>query len=295
MQLIRSSLGVGLILLLTQCTVWRQSFITVKGQENTQEILTAAISACMHEPRYTAGMKPGSVFMHTILPGYQISEDNLTFNVAMGNALLSSPTEIEKAYAFSKLVDGLLLLGSEPLADGSLLSEDYKRLLKTSSLQFKKASKQNSLPDNFPVKEITCAKFDDDFFLTFLNPVQFSQNAAWTVVEEKSTAWDSTYVNGKAVRVTIPLYNLSMEICLLKVERPWFKLSYARANVENGKKAYVDAIILARKINLENFSESKLRVTVSKSGKQYQNVKYAPTSKISSSGPVIIGYVYRII
>lgn len=287
--------GAGLLLLLAQCTATKQAFIAVKPpQSPVAFLLSQAVAGYLHEPRYTPGLKPGEVFLQLVLPGYPMAEEELSFNRLTGQMLLSSPADIEKAYRFAKLTDGLLLLGPTAQADGSSLSEHYKTLVKGYSLP-KNAVPPGPSPPDLLLKEITCAAYDDTFFLTFLNPVRAAGNAGWTVFTEDHTALDSLRFGKKLVRLVVPQHRLSMELCAAKVERPWFKLSYARAASSSSRRAYIEEIIFARRVRLESFAGSQLEISITRRGKARPQSPPVPTSRIDIDSPVIIGYVYRVI
>ena len=289
--------GILLIGLLAQCTSWKQCSVLVETGKEFQPTFERDITEFIRVPPYTEKMRSGDVFLRLISPGYALGEEDLSFTRALAKTL-ASPDELVKAYTFSALVDGLLLTEGEVRADGSLLSDYYSGLLNGSSPS-KPARNRDELPapmpSNFPLTKISCAACNDDFFLTIVNPLQFPQSAAWTALEKSTTTLDSVIVKGKPVRVILPLHQLSMEICSLKVERPWFKLSYARSAAEKNKRAYVEEIIFARKVALKDFSRSRVEMAISARGNKQKTIRATPTTQIDIAGSVIIGYVYRII
>lgn len=284
----RNICGIGLLLLLTQCNVWKLNFVPIRSQNNSNAILTESVAEFMHVPLYVQGLKSGNVFLQ-ILPGYPISEEDLSFNKSLGIKLLSSPNELQKAYMFSKQVDGLLVLGKNAEADGSSLSEHY---INTGNFSISTDGTTSTVVRNM---HITTAGYDDDFFLTLLNPIQFSKDSCWSSLKKTSTVLETFQLEGKQVQIVLPTYRLSMELFSLKVERPWFELKYMPSKRKNSGKAFIDEVIFVRNLKLENFSNSYAKIIISKNAAKRKSVEYSPREVISIPGMAIIGFVYRVL
>jgi hypothetical protein len=149
---------------------------------------------------------------------------------------------------------------------------------------------------------MTSATFNDDFYLTILNPVPFSIDSTWKYFEKNATQLDSIKIREKWVRFLLPSYRLSMSIDALWVERPWFNLCDAQRIRKNQssssssvKIAYVEEIIYSKNFKLENYAQSKSEIVISKNGKMQKSIYFQASSTMESNNTTIIGFVYRII
>lgn len=294
----KNIISLVLIVLFSSCTIWKQIYIPIQGEVNSQIILEKDLSNLINIPIYNQKMKSRDLFLKIILPGFPLNNKNLSFSRISGKDLISSPTEIDRAYLFSKFINRLLVLGDYPSENGSLLSELYINKLEAMSLK----SETYSLPSNYPLTAFTSATYNDEFYLTVLNPVQFTEDCKWTKFEKNVSKLDSFKIKDSSIQIVIPLYNFSMDISFLNVERSWFKLDSVFNDSADSipllgydRVAYIEKIIFARNIKLENFSQSQLEITVSENGKKMKNVLSIPSNKFENMNSIIIGFVYRIL
>lgn len=245
-------------------------------------------------PLYTSKMKSKDLFLKILVPGLGITESQLSFSSVSSDSFLNAD-EISKAYLFSRLVDGLLSTGEQLSENGSSLSYYYLNNPKLNSQIIVSTSR----PNNFPPTLLSSAKEGNTFCLTLLNPASFNKDSTWIRFVRNATNVETAQVDNITIQAIIPLYNLSMSICSLKIERPWFDADYALKNfvsLSNPiKEAYIEKIIFAKNVKVENFSTSRSEMKISKNGHKRKKVISHPACSIEISGTVIIGYIYRLL
>jgi len=297
----KNILKIVFLLLLSGCTTWINVSHTNNDKTKINEIYGKNISDVINVPTYSTQMKSGDKFLIQIQPGLPFSIDLLSFSSLSGEDLYGIPNEIDKAYHFSKLINRLIFVNNNFNDNGSLLIDYY--INKINSLPL--GTVPHEILDNFPPLSTTSATYNDEFRLTLVNPLPSINDKNSISIDNRFTYLDSVQLGNKHIQVILPSHQFSASINILKIERPWFNLQYAlktsnsvdisSTQLFEGKPAYVEEIILANNIKVENYAQSKSIITISKNGKKIKEISSSPTEKIESKYSIIIGYVYRLL
>lgn len=290
------------LLFFSSCRTSKSIYTLIEGDISAQNLLNRELANMFNVPVYSSSRtESGSRFLKTFVVGVPISEQDFPLSGDQKNKLISNTSEIDKAYLFSKLVNGILFLNKTNLATepvGSLDDYYINVVLKDSLFNLRRNS---SLLD-LSVMKITSPTFNDDFYLTSLNPSpDFKKKNLWTSYEKNTTQLYDTIIRRKKIDTLLPKCKLSMKVSKLKVSRPWFKYSNNRFNREEGinlkmrKVAYLDEIIFAKDIKLNIYTQTKPKITFSKNGKKIIAIELSPNISIEKEDLVIVGYIYKFL
>ncbi|MCT4648491.1 MAG: hypothetical protein N4A74_26120 [Carboxylicivirga sp.] len=282
------------IILLPSCISWQHVYHTIQHDVKTQDIIKSEVSEFIGIPEYSEDLETGELFIKTSLPGIVISSENFSFCKIPGYELTTMPFQIDKAYLFSNLVNRLLIIDSGNFIDkGSILGDLYTKQIEGLIL------KHRDIPDNYPPTTLTSPTYDDKFLLTLVNPVAYLPDSSWTVYQNNKVRIDTIRSEKNTLPVTIPAYNINMRIGIKTIERPWFKDDYLIISLEDKKErnrfAFIDGIILARNIRVENYSQSELEIKISRNGRRKKGLKVEPEQVIVSENTIILGYIYKLL
>lgn len=225
--------------------------------------------------------------LSTFIP---FSDSNLAFTRISGEELISDPDYIDDAYLFSKFANRLFYYKDYRIEySGQQLADWYIKSVEklpanpqpTTTLKFNISSPLNS------------ATFDDEFYLTTVNPIIYTFDSLWNKLNYTLTYYDTISLSNKEHIVQIPVFELNANISIIGIERPWFKPVYLSKSKENNI-AVIDKLILSNDISIKNFQKST--ITFQYNRKQHKafikTIKSNETIKGTNSQ--IVGYILKV-
>jgi len=290
---------ITITVVLISCSRWVTIKHTNRSENSVQQIINKSVAEFITEPLYSSDLKSGDRFVYVDFLGLGFDSAQLAFSQASGSQLFSSPNLVDQAFLFFKLTNPLVKPANGFEFDGRVLSDYYISKIKSLPAD----SLPNHFINNFPPTTLNSATFDSEFYLTVPNPLLIKSDSNWTKVDVEITHLDSlSHSKTKAV-VQLPSYYFKGHFIQIRLERPWFNSYYAAMDsdsnqfsfVDNGQYAYIESLIIAKKLSIVNYSQSQATITISKNGKREKDRVLSPSSNIVSEQPFIMGYIYRIL
>ncbi|MDR8391648.1 hypothetical protein NC796_10880 [Aliifodinibius sp. S!AR15-10] len=256
-------------------------------------------------PPYSTGMKSGQTFLLTIIPGIPISEEDLKFTTLSGKDLLGNPYAIDSAYRFSNLVNDVLISDSNFHGSGTQLDNLYTCLL------------QNLPPgvvsdDDFVdgISKITSATYNDDFLITITVPADGGEST-WSNYKKKRNRYGVLVNSSGSSSSGIPVfvdYYFSASLKQLTLFRPWLNKKYLSSKEGNKiiyeqctrdvnqSLAQITGLLLAKNLEVKRPVVSSEALTPN-GGRQGVEMTETvnPEMRLSSEGPIIIGFLCKIL
>jgi hypothetical protein len=263
----------------------KQVYVTTRtGDVRFHHIITQEMVRALNIPVYTAGMKPGSSFLITALPGIPL--DTGDFSLLAKGSFIESPEVLDKAYLFARLVNVVIpntQFSSAPpafLGNGSFVA---------------RAISEGLIEDAMVIGclyPLSNPHYDDQFYFTAVNPNP--QLPEWTqVLAERHQKGTVTY-RSRTLHYTQPSYDCSADIKLLNIYRPW--LQFTRSAFDTSLSpantfAIITQLIISKNMVIRDYQGSSLRI----SARGSVAAPIVPAASLKTDSPVIVGFVCLII
>ncbi len=262
-------------------------------QKSIPNIIEETICSLTTLPSYSSEMKSGDEFVLIIFPGFTFSAlDNLSFVNSSGNDLIGNLKATDNAYRFAKFVNKIIIPSHLYHESGMLLGDYFSRVIQEPSennLTLYDVEDMNSF-------KLTSPTYNDDFYFTTVNSFSNNLDDSWTKFNKSVNQIDSIQSAKKKHEILFPVYNFSGSFVRLNIERPWFRPSVRQGIDDTGANdlAMIKGLILAKDLNIDEYSASNKMVRFSKNGK-IEIKKTTPTSSMRTNSTLIIGFICRLL
>lgn len=290
----------SVILIISGCTTVDTYILTHDQQEATAAgIIEKNLVDLTGLPVYSADMESGQTFLLTVVPGKPMTDTELIFTSLTGMDLLGDPKAIDSAYRFSNLVNDVLISGSNFQASGIQFDNLYTCLLQNLPPGI---VSENDL--HFEgITKITSATYNDDFLMTITVPADGGESA-WSRFEKYQNRYGVQIDSSQRSSADSPVftsYQFSASLKQLHVFRPWLNKNYLSHN--EGKRviqeecsqgtgdkslAQITGLILAKNLDI-------YKPKASIDGPGMNGRSEDPEMRLYSEGPIIIGFICKIL
>ncbi|RYD56258.1 MAG: hypothetical protein EOP56_13065 [Sphingobacteriales bacterium] len=246
-------------------------------------IVRQEIGEALKIPEYHPGMKAGSSFLITTCPGIPFDFNTLSF-VAYGT-VFESPTELDKAYLFSKLVNIAI--------PKSQFSTTTTAFLANGGL-VERVVRANLIEDAaiIDIHELTNPRYGEQFCVATVNPWPIPET--WSHIAAQRQNISKIRSAKRRTNFQCPSYNFSADIVALNINRPWLKFTLAAYDTvrrANNNFAIITQLIVSKNLVIDDYQGNIFKV--SPRGKILDAAK--PSSVLKTDSTVVVGFVCLII
>jgi hypothetical protein len=169
---------ISIIPFLFSCASRTIDVVCIEAPEKTiPKIIGETICSLTSLPLYSSEMKSGDEFLVIISPGFAFSElEELSFVYLSGNSFIGNLEATDKAYRFAMLVNKLIVPGHSYQETGILLGDYFSGITQqhpVKNLNIYDLDDMNSF-------KFTSPTYNDDFYLTTINPFSTHLTDSWT-------------------------------------------------------------------------------------------------------------------